>query len=72
MLQHWHLKTHPILFALTTQLFLDYLNHDQTHSCMNGIQITNDLFVCKCLFANDIDILIPKTKLCFLEVEACI
>lgn len=59
-------------FSLTTQPLLDYLDHKRTHNRMTHMQTTNNLFVCKWLFSNDIGLLILATKTSFIEVETCI
>lgn len=59
----------PLLFSLTTQPLLDFLDNKRTHNKMTGIRITDNLSICERLFVDDIGILIPATESCFSEVK---
>lgn len=58
-----------MLFSITTQPRLAFLNKERSKGRMLGIQILDTLNLCKCMFADDIGILIPATQQSFIEVE---
>lgn len=62
----------PLLFAISMQPLLAYIQGERQHGRMVGLQISPSLQICERLFANDVGILILATKSHFQEVEECI
>lgn len=62
----------PMLFAMTTQPLLNFLDNERTLGRMIDIKISENLSICEHLFVDDIGILILATPQCYVEVESCI
>lgn len=62
----------PLLFALTIELILAFLQEDHLQGQMMKIHISKSLSICEWLFANGMGITIPAQSKCFKQVEDCI
>lgn len=58
-----------MIFAITTQPLMTFLEAKCSKGRMIGIQISDSLYLCKRMFADDMDILIPTMNSCFTKVE---
>lgn len=52
----------PLLFALTTQPLMDYLQYKLSTRKIERVRISKDLIVCHRLFTNNIGIFIPANE----------
>lgn len=59
----------PMLFALSTQPLVAFLQYERTQGRMLNIKIEDSFYVCKQMFANDLGILTPTSETSFKEVN---
>lgn len=59
----------PLLFALTMQPLMEYLYFKLSIGKIDGIQITKELTIWHCLFANDVGIFILPDKHSFAKLR---
>lgn len=58
----------PLIFTLTTQPLMEYLEFKLTTGEIKGIKITKDLTLCHRLFADDVGIFIPADERNFVKI----
>jgi hypothetical protein len=64
---HWT----PLLFAISTQPLISYMDHRIHNQQLPAIQINSSLTVCKMLFADHVGIFIPASETAFIELCNC-
>lgn len=58
----------PLLFAITTQPLMEYLEFKLATRDINGVKISKELTICHCLFADDVGIFIPTDEDSFTKL----
>jgi hypothetical protein len=61
-----------LLFALSTQPLITYMDHQISTNQLPAIEINNKLTVCQMLFADDVGIFIPATEIAFTALLKCL
>lgn len=59
----------PLLFALTNQPLMDYLQYKLSRGDIEGVKISKELTICHKLFADDVRIFIPADEHNFAKLE---
>lgn len=59
----------PLIFALSTQPLMDYLQHQLTTREIEGVKILEDLTICHRLFVDDVGIFIPANEHSFKKLQ---
>lgn len=59
----------PLLFALTTQPLMEYLEFKLASGDINGVKISEDLTICHRLFADDVGIFILPDESSFKKLQ---
>lgn len=58
----------PLLYALTTQPFMDYVSHKLETGELEGIKVTNATTICIRFFADDLGIFLPANERNFMKM----
>lgn len=59
----------PLIFALSTQPLMGYLQHKITTREMEGVKISDELTICHRNFANDVGVFIPTDECNFQKLQ---
>lgn len=59
----------PILFVLSTQSLMDYIDHTLRTVSLEGVKIIEDITICHRLFADDLSIFIPMDEKNFANLQ---
>lgn len=59
----------PLIFALSMQPLMDYLQHQLTTREFEGVKISEELTICHMLFVDNVGIFIPATKHNFKKLQ---
>jgi hypothetical protein len=62
----------PLLFAISTQPLISFIDHQISSGTLQAVQVTKDLTIYHMLFADDVGIFIPAAESAFSELQNCL